>query len=245
MSAPRKPTVYATGTPSTITLIITTADVGTTSRSYYRKIGTLIDVTGPTCAATGTIFINGLEPNATYLYWVVSDNGTDPPGEYSLPAIGSICLLETDSMLGALENLAALNNPLMDATPGGIWVGDHPESVPNPSNTGQMIPIPLPLIVIRDQGSTFDWSFEDTKLQTGTVTFHCFGKTCQVAEDVATKLQASLDWSNEMQFVNAMEISLQLTGYRVDPTQERSADNAIVFDAQCTYQVDIKRTYAN
>jgi hypothetical protein len=250
---PIKPTVMTHDvTPTSVTVQIS-GDAGVTNRLFYRYWGTLVDITGPTRIGDGQITVNNLQERAYYIYWVVADDGTN----LSLPAIGPVGIGTpfTDSILGAMANLGVGSPDLyaaVVATGGGIWVGQEPETVADLA--GNMVPTPLPLIVIRDGGSTYDWTFEGSYTEIKTATLHCFAKTAQAAEALQTLVHAVYDWPPNVEsppwrpglvFTKAQQVSMERTGDILEPTQERAADGEIVFKGSATYKIEVKRAYAN
>jgi|SRR5581483_3372875 len=104
-------------------------DGGNTHRLFYRKIGDLLDTTGPTLVGSGSVNVLGLTSQGQYLAYVVADDGIS---SYSRPTFKAVSLAATDSLTGAMIARFDANPITVEMITGGMWAGEVPEHVEPP-----------------------------------------------------------------------------------------------------------------
>ena len=142
-------------------------------------------------------------------------------------------------ILGAVE---ARFPQVVTGLTGGLWLGQVPEQIPDPSGSGT-VRTPLPCGCLKHLGEQTEWTFEDAYVDEGAVAFVLFERGAAAVEALAKQVRDGFakNWGL-IQVQGGEVVSFLRTRYLVDAEEERAADGEQVYRAEVEYQYRVTGT---
>ena len=226
MPYPTRPTLALSRVSNTaFNATISGGGVANTHRLFYRLLGATSDTTGGTLVGNGVITTSFLESQGQYLVHVVADDNLDG---YSLPAIGTVSLVETDSPFTAIHAKWNGSPSLVAAVTGGLWSGEVPEYVEPP-----YCHFDSSIVSSR-------YVFED-EIEEARVTFMVYAFGYQATYDLCRQIKATFDYQT-LTFSTSGSVGIWPITWRVSNEGLRWKDNRLVHRGTVSYRMAVHRT---
>lgn len=237
MPAPTQPTLTLSRLSSTSFRAAITGDAGATHRLYYRLLNVTPsnDITASTRVGNGNIDAVGLTASSQVMAWIVSDNG-----EFSLPRIGFISLVVSDTLLAAVKT-QWYSTPTLLTAAGKLFANEVPER----DESGNLLELPYTYMHL--SRTRIDFTFESEHYEYSTIEFNTFAAGAEAAEAARQEIRTTFDWKN-LPFTSSSgtlttTIMAVPTDYEITEEHIRYKDGSMVYRSQMCYEVCVERNY--
>lgn len=229
MPAPTTPTITLTRVSSTSFLAALSGDNGgTTYNLYKKKIWSGAESSAGSRTNSGNITVSFLDPNASYLVWVVCSNG-----ELSLPAISYISLNEADTVAAAVKTKWD-TLPALASLAGPLFTQEVPEN-----HDGEEVELPYSWVNVGS--SKFDWTFETKYFEHTDLDFYILCKGLETAEQASSEFRTNFDWDNLVFSSDSSCLIVAPTDYQLTKEFTTYKDGEPVYSVKVSYHVTVER----